>query len=331
MPGLKLRPSLWLLFVVASSAMGGAWLYHCYRDSDWKRREAEYQRQLGGHLTAREQEIEALNTRLGTAHSQLVTQADLDGKYRELLTSRDADFEKFSKEHALRLKSLSTAIFALQEKVQGGTESAHGVSSAPAQPGHGAAPASQPVIAYEYVDKDGRFQLSDPNIWSEGDEVLLVKQLFRVQGTVLRQEDGSLRSERIQLQEVSREAQGKYRELAVAQLVDANFTYANPPVDAPPPGRGVSYMATLGTSFRSAGMLRVGAAARLLRLGPAGLAGGLTSDLKSLEGSGADAFLTYTPTLGGRELGLMLGGGVHLPVGGKTRVRPNLTLNFVVY
>ena len=266
-----------------------------------------------------------------TAQSQLVTQADLDGKYRELLTSRDADFEKFSKAHALRLKSLTTATFDLQEKVQGGTESAHAVSSAPAQSGHGAAPAGLPVIAYEYVDKEGRFQLSDPNIWAEGDEVLQIKQLFRVQGTVLRQEDGSLRSERIQLQEVSREAQGKYRELAVAQLVDANFTYANPPVDAPPPDRGVSFMATVGTSFRSAGMLRFGAATRVLRLGPAGLAGGLTSDFKSLEGSGADAFLTYTPTVNGRELGLMLGGGVHLPVGGKTRVRPNLTLNFVVF
>ena len=331
MLGLKLHPSLGLLLVVATSAVGGAWLYHRYRDSDWERREAEYQRQLHGHLTAREKEIEALNTRLGTAHSQLVTQSDLDKKYRELLTSRDADFEKFRKEHALALKSLSTAIFDLQERVQGGKESAHVVSPAPAQPGDGTAPAVQPVIAYEYVDKEGRFHLTDPNIWSEGDEVLLLKQLFRVQGTVLRQEDGSLMSERIQLQEVSQEGEGKYRELAMARLVDANFTYANPPVDAPPPGRGVSYMATLGTSFRSAGMLRFGASARVLRLGPAGLAAGLTSDFNSLEGSGADAFLTYSPTLGGRELGLVLGGGVHLPVGGSTRVRPNLTLNFVVY
>lgn len=330
--GLKLHPSLGLLFVVATSAVGGAWLYHHYRDSDWERREAEYQRQLSGHLTAREKEIEALNTRLGTAHSQLVTQSDLDKKYRELLTSRDADFEQFRKDHQLALKSLSTAIFDLQEKVQGGTESAHVVSPAlGGQPTDGTAPALQPVIAYEYVDKEGRFHLTDPNIWSEGDEVLLLKQLFRVQGTVLRQEDGSLMSERIQLQEVSQEAQGKYRELAVAQLVDANFTYSNPPVDAPPPNRGMSFMATLGTSFRSAGMLRFGASARVFRLGPAGLAGGLTSDFNSLEGTGGDAFLTYSPTLAGRELGLVLGGGVHLPVGGSTRVRPNLTLNFVVY
>jgi hypothetical protein len=331
MLGLKLHPSLGLLFVVVASAAGGAWLYHRYRDSDWERREAEYQRQLSGHLTAREKEIEALNTRLGTAHSQLVTQSDLDKKYRELLTSRDAEFEKFRKEHALALKSLSTAIFDLQEQVQGGKESAHVVSPPPGQPGEGAAPAVQPVIAYEYVDKEGRFHLTDPNIWSEGDEVLLLKQLFRVQGTVLRQEDGSLMSERIQLQEVSKEAEGKYRELAVAQLVDANFTYANPPEDAPPPNQGISYMATLGTSFRSEGMLRFGASARVLRLGSAGLAGGLSSDFNSLEGSGGDAFLTYTPSLRGRELGLVLGGGVHLPLGGSTRVRPNLTLSFVIY
>jgi len=44
-----------------------------------------------------------------------------------------------------------------------------------------------------------------------------------------------------------------------------------------------------------------------------------------------DAFLTFTPSWKGRELGLALGGGVHLPLGGAQRVRPTLTLSFVVY
>jgi hypothetical protein len=322
----QVHPSVGFLLLVLASAAGGAFLYHHYQSQEWQRREAEYQRQLAGHLTAREKEIEALNTKLGTAQSQLVTQADLDKKYEALLTSRDADFEKFRREHALALKSISTSILSLQEQVQTGTERAQVEKPAEGQP-----PGAQPVISYEYADKEGRFHLADPDIWKEGDEQLTLKQLFRVQGTVLRQVDGSLMSERVQLQEVASDGSGKYRELAQAQLVDANFTYSNPPDEPAPAPTGMSLMATMGTSLSSSSLLRFGASARVFRLGSAGLAGGMSSDFKSLEGSGGDAFVTYSPHLRGRELGLVLGGGVHLPLGGSQRVRPNLTLSFVVY
>ncbi|MFP2928978.1 hypothetical protein ACLESO_28020 [Pyxidicoccus sp. 3LG] len=325
-----------LVLLVLGSAAGGAYLYHRYRDSDWERREAEYQRQLQGHLTTREKEIEALNTQLGTARSQLVTQDDLDKKYTALLTARDADFEKFRREHQLALKSISASLFELKQRGEDGMEEAHVVSPPPASGSDaGTAPDAKPVIAYAFADKEGRVHLTDPDIWVQGDEELEMKQFFRVKGTVVQQQDGSLMAERIQLMEVFPDGTaGQYRELAEASLVDANFTYANAPQEGPPSRWvkwGPGWMATVGTSFRTERVLRFGASASLVRLGDVGLAGGLSSDFDSLEGSGGDAVVTYTPSYKGRQLGVALGGGVHLPLGGSTRVRPNLTLNFIVY
>lgn len=312
------------------SAAGGAYLYHRYRDGNWEQRETEYQRQLQGALTAREKEIAALNTQLGTARSQLVSQDALDKKYTALLTSKDADFEKFRREHALAVKSLSSSDFELKQRGDNGTEVARRVEPSLSSPGD----STTPVITYEYSDKQGRVHLSDPNIWVQGDEHLELKQFFQVKGTVTQQLDGSLMAERVQLVEVSPAGEGRYRELAEARLVDADFTYSNAP--GPGPLRqsvawGPEWMATVGSSFRLERLLRFGAAVSVVRLGAIGLAGGFSSDFSSLQGSGGDAVITYSPSYKGRPLGVALGGGVHLPLGGTQRVRPTLTLNFTVY
>ncbi|HEX5749267.1 MAG TPA: hypothetical protein VFZ09_23765 [Archangium sp.] len=281
------RP-LVLLLVSLGSAAGGAYAYHRYRDAGWERRYDEYQRQLQGKLTESEKQMQALNTELGTARARLVTQASLDEKYQALLTAKDADFEKFRREHALAVKSLSDATFQLQQREHGGTETAREEPPPTPSPAEPTAPSAHPVISYEFKDAEGRVQLKDPNIWVQGDEELQLQQLFRVEGTVLQQTNGSLMTERVQLQEVSADGAGKYRELAAARLVDASFTYANAPLEGPPGGPkwGPSWMATVGTSFRSESLLRVGASARVVKWGPVGLAGGLSSDFLSLEGSG---------------------------------------------
>lgn len=319
---------------VIGSAVAGAYVYHHYQTADWQRRYDEYQRQLQGKLTESEQRMQALNTQLGLAHAQLTTQASLDEKYKARLTDRDEDFEKFRREHALALKSISNAVFALQQQEQGGTETAQEQPPAPPRPGAPSTAPARQVIAYEFTDKQGRVHLKDPDIWVQGDEEVRFQQYFQVDGSVLQQTDGSLMTERVLLTEVSPSGTGKYLPLTQARLVNANFTYANAPQEGAPPALvkwGAAYMATIGSSFRPSRMLRFGGSARLVQVGPVGLAGGLSSDFHSLEGSGGDAFLTYTPSLRGRELGLVLGGGVHLPIGGVQRVRPNVTLNFVIY
>jgi hypothetical protein len=187
------------LLVALGSAAGGAYTYHRYRDADWERRENEYQRQLQGKLTESEKQMQALNTELGTARAHLVTQATLDEKYQALLTAKDADFEQFRREHALALESLSNATFQLQQREHGGKETAREVPPSTPPAGEPTAPSAHPVIAYEYTDPEGRVQLKDPNIWVQGDEELQLQQLFRVQGTVLQQTNGSLMTERVQL------------------------------------------------------------------------------------------------------------------------------------
>ena len=329
----KTTKPLGVLFLALGLTASGAYLYHRYQSAEWARRYAEYQRQLQGQLTLREKEIEAINTQLGLARSQLATQGALEQKYQTLLTQRDDAFKQFRRAHALRMESISDSILQLRQQIRQGTEKAHEVAL-PTQALGPSATTARPAISYEYVDKDGRLQLTDPDIWSQGDEVIQLRQFFRVKGAVLRQIDGSLMTERIQLLEVVPDSTGSYRELAEASLVDADFTYANAPMEpAPPLGweSGLVWMATVGTSFRARGRLRFGGSARLVRLGAFGLAAGLSSDLTSLEGSGGDAFLTFTPSLHGRELALALGGGVHLPIGGAQRVLPSLTLNFAVH
>ncbi|QRO02059.1 hypothetical protein JRI60_25135 [Archangium violaceum] len=320
--------------LVIGSAAGGAYAYHRYKDADWERRDDEYQRQLQGKLTESEKQMQELNTQLSLARAQLVTQGTLEEKYQAQLTARDADFEKFRLEHALALKSISNAVFELRQQELGGTQTAREEPPAPTRPGEPTIPPDQRAISYEFTDKEGRVHLEDPNIWVQGDEKLQLAQFFRVEGTVLQQTDGSLMTERVQLIEVAPEGTGKYRPLTQARLVDADFTYANAPREGAPPALvkwGPSFMATIGSSFRTASLLRFGGSARVVQVGPVGLAGGLSSDFQSLEGSGGDAFLTYTPSFRGRQLGLVLGGGIHLPLGGTQRVRPNVTLNFVIY
>src|SRR5688500_18788010 len=92
-----------LLLVALGSAAGGAYAYHRYRDADWRRRDAEYQRQLQGKLTESEQRMQALNTELGTARSRLVSQATLNEKYQAFL-SKNEEFEKYTREHGLSLQ-----------------------------------------------------------------------------------------------------------------------------------------------------------------------------------------------------------------------------------
>lgn len=329
---LRIGKPLGALAVMLGFMASGAYLYRRSASADWERRYAEYQRQLQGRLTEREKEVEALNTQLGLARSQLVTQETLERKYQSSLAKRDDALEQFRREHALRVESLSDANFLLQQQLRQGEGKAQAVLPSPAslKPG---ADAAQPVISYHYADKEGRLQLTDPDIGLPGDEVVELTQRFRVKGTVLRQEDGALMTERLQLLEVARASDGTYRELAEAHLVDASFSYVNAPLESQPPpgGHGLAGMVTVGTSLRAQGRLRFGASARLVRLGAWGLAAGLSSDLASWEGSGGDAFVIFTPSREGRELALALGGGVHLPAGGAARVVPSLTLNFVVY
>ncbi|WP_434384530.1 hypothetical protein [Melittangium boletus] len=323
---LSSSPLRWAGFssLMVGAALGGAYLDRHFADAEWARRSAEYQRQLRGDLTAQEQRMQALNTELGLARSQLVSQGDLDRKYQAALQDKDKAFEAFRQEQALVLQSVSDARFQLQQRLQTGSEVAQASAPMASPP---------PVISYQYTDKEGRFSLRDPNIWVEGDERVDFHQSFRVEGTVLAQADGSLMTERVQLFEVAPQGdgQGPSRTLASARMVDAHFTYAHAPLREPSRANwrwGPGWSATVGTSFRPDSPLRAGVSANLVRWSAVGLSAGVSSDFRALQGSGGDLLLSYAPSLHGRALGVSLGGGVHLPLAGPRRVLPTFTLSF---
>lgn len=294
-----------------------------------------YARQLHGQLSDKERELEAMNTSLGTAQSRLVSQNSLEEQYKAQLSDKDAAFEKFRQAHDLRIKSMSENLEALRQQVHQGRGHATELAAA-SPPGSPAAPSSRPVIAYEYSDSQGRFHLSDPNIWVEGDETLDVNQLFLLKGEVFAQKNGSLMTERLQLSEVVKARDGSYTEVAHATLADAHFQYTNPPLPPEPnrDGLGLSVLLTVGPSFSSqtsVPWVRFGGAVNVLRLGSFGLAGGLSSDFRPqrpLDGTGGEVLVTWQPH---PRLNVMLGAGVHLPLTDPTRVQPALNAGFILY
>ncbi|KFA87950.1 hypothetical protein [Archangium violaceum] len=310
----------------------------CSRYHQWHApSSATYARQLNGQLTPEEKQLEAQNTLLGTAQSQLESQKALEAQYKAQLSEKDAAFEKFRQEHALRIQSLTDDVESLQQQVRQGRGRAAETTVVPT-PGTPNTPAQRPAITYDYSDTDGRFHLYDPDIWVEGNETLDVKQLFHLKGEVFAQENGSLMTERLQLSEVVKAVDGSYREVAQATLAEAHFDYVNPP---PPPapsqnGWGLSVLLTVGPTFSSlpdAPWVRFGGAVNVFRMGHFGLAGGLSSafDFRSeqfIRGTGGDVLVTWRPR---SQLNLMLGGGVHLPLVDPTRVRPALVAGFVLY
>ncbi|PTL83706.1 hypothetical protein DAT35_09500 [Vitiosangium sp. GDMCC 1.1324] len=307
--------------------MGAAafWLHH-HRLGELDRAHREYARQLEGRLTEKERQLEALNTRLGTAQSQLERQSDLENQYKAQLTEKDAAFESFRKQHDLVVRSMSDSLSSLHEQVHGGREQVRVVETPPT-PG-GTAPA-QPVISYEYVDPNGRFHLSDPNIWKEGDELLEIQQLFRMRGQVFQQKDGALQTERVQLFEVVKKEDGSYQELAEASLVDSHFSYNTPPPPAPSEQPwAVKPLLTLGAWLprqRDESLpVRLGAAAQVLRLGPFGLAAGLSYEIAPEPALGPDVLVTFRPS---PRLNVSVGAGVHLPLWGRDQLQFAPTVN----
>ncbi|MFP2903803.1 hypothetical protein ACLESD_01780 [Pyxidicoccus sp. 3LFB2] len=291
----------------------------------------QYERQLRGELSDKERQLQALDARLHLASSKLTTQQELEDQYQTQLAQRDRELEDFRRQHQLQVRSLSTSVHSLSQTVRNGTTEVRGLPPASAPDGTSAP--ERPIISYTYAAPNGRIQLSDPDIQSPGDETLTLSQRFLVEGVVFQQADGALMTERLSLSEVTPRADGSWEVLAEAELVDARFTYASAPPPASSPARGLlslSLMATMGTTFQSDRAVVSGLSLHLLRLGRFGLATGLLSDFGSLEGTGASAFLTWRPSLAGRDLNVLLGVGLHLPLATPARILPTLNVSFIL-
>ena len=292
-----------------------------------------YERQLKGQLDDKEREIQTLNTKLGLAEAKLISQSELDELYAAQLTLRDREMEQFRKEHNLQIASLTNAVFSLSNKVKGGTTTVGGTPVTPSTD-----PATQPAaLAYEYYEPNGRAVLKDVDIYTPDNEEFSVSQMFMLNGKVFRQEqkDGFLKTEKLELTEIVRQADGSYAAIGVGKLVSAKFSYADsaPVAKRPADGWDMSVLAIAGTTFDGDKPLAFGGGVNIARwqfADWASLGGGvgIVSNLTK-EGTALMGLVAVRPTVAGRDLNLTVNGG--LGIGVKLEAVPTVGVGFVVW
>ena len=209
---------LWVF--IALLIIGGLFIRSCQVEENERLR--TYNRQLEGQLTEKERELQKLNTELGVAKSELVTQKELAKRLKEDKEEVDIAFKKFRKKYNLEIKSRDKTIAELKQKIAGGTT---------VVVVEGCDDINHCVISYGWEDTLGRFKLTDPNIFEKDNETFESNQVFKVYGEVWQQKEGSLQIRRLILREVFKNADGEYEpiENAKAEIVDSKFEYHNPP------------------------------------------------------------------------------------------------------
>ena len=187
-----------------------------------------YNRQLSGALTDKERDMQKLNTDLGLAKAQLLTQQELAKRLQEDKEETDKNFQDFIKEHNLQIKSRDKTIAKLKQQINGGTsvvvvpdtEGCKGIEG-------------RCVVSYSWEDLLKRFKLEDPDIFKQNNETFTSNQIFKVYGEVYEQRKGSLEVRRLVLREVYRKPDGSYEPIpdAKANIVDSSFEYSNSPAE----------------------------------------------------------------------------------------------------
>jgi len=190
-----------------------------------------YKRQLSGQLTEKETELQNLNTELGVSRSKLLAQSELSKRLKQDQEEIDAEFDEFTKNYRLDIKSRDRTIARLQGIINGGKSD---VGVDPVDPDNNnicSTVGDKCVIWYVWQDDLDRFQLSDPNIFNKGDETFKNSQIFKVYGEIWQQEDGSLQTRRLVLREMFLDIDGEYKPIpdAKAEIIDSEFEYHNPP------------------------------------------------------------------------------------------------------
>jgi hypothetical protein len=189
-----------------------------------------YRRQLSGQLTQKEQELQQANSDLNILNSKLVSQQELADELGRENTKLDQEFEDFKRKHNLIIKSKDRTIARLQGQISGGN------SDAGTTPNNGTAQEvcdsarENCTFNYSWEDRYGRFQLVDPDIFESGDESFTYSQSFRISGEVYEQQDGSLMTKRLTLNEVNL-VNGGWVDIpgAKVEIVASDFKYHNPP------------------------------------------------------------------------------------------------------
>lgn len=195
-------------------------------------------------ISARTDEIQEFNKKLGIAESNLRTEENLTKKYKKEIESLDEEFLKIKSKYNLDLKSRDNTIAYLKGKVKGGKSSV----VIPKTPENSSEVSgvkefttvievtreicNNEIVGYQWEDENKRFKLKDPDIFEEGNEEFEYKQHFKITGYVFEDATGNIQVKKLELEEVYPEENEKGVEYKAIKnsnisLVSSKFEYTN--------------------------------------------------------------------------------------------------------
>jgi len=197
-------------------------------------------------LSAKDAQIQQLDTELGLAKSELLSSNELNQKYKDEIDHFPEELQKIINEYNLQLKSKDSLIAQLRNKVKGGktrvviidrpesdgNNDGRGVTIED-EDGNKINPSEQ-IISYEWEENLGRFKLVDPDIFTPNNEEFTSSQHMKIVGHVLYGKNGQLQIRKVELQEVipdgiDENGNIKYKNVpnSKVELVDSQFEYTN--------------------------------------------------------------------------------------------------------
>lgn len=186
-------------------------------------------------LTARDAQIQEMDTELGLSRSSLLEMSELNNKYKDEIDSFPDKLKGIINSYELKLLNRDRTIARLRNSVAGGkTEVIVKNDDAQTEPDQDRRPDGVAAISYKWTDQLERFTLEDPDIFTKNDENFSYNQYMSVKGHVLYGKDGRLQIRRIELKEVTPDGEdesGKQKfkdvEGGKLEIVDSKFEYSD--------------------------------------------------------------------------------------------------------
>lgn len=216
-----------LYMFIVSMITTGLWARSC-ENAEASAAMNTYKRQVAGELSDNERDLQRAHKEIGIMESRLTTQEKLTSKWKLSSSRKNKALKRFIKKHKLKIKSMDTTIVSLRQKINGGST----VVTIITDDDRCSEATDKCIISYDWNDDLDRFKLSDPNIFTDGDESFESEQVFKIYGEIYEQSDGSLQTRRLVLKEVTLNSGGKYEPIndVESNIISSNFTYTNSPI-----------------------------------------------------------------------------------------------------
>ncbi len=281
-----------------------------------------YKRQVAGQLTDKERQFQEANVALGIAKSKLMEQADLAKAFEQEKIQVSAEFAKFKKEYKVELESYQRTIAKLEQEIKNGhTVVSNGEPRLPGDPppdkqfNHPIDP-QKSKLAYAWKSPDGRFEFTDPDVFSSNNETFKLHQNFRITGEIYREKAGFLKTQRLTVEEVVPDGKNpdgttKYKTVALGELVESKFNYSERAPDAWVPRKGIFGVwgvvsANFGLNNGLNPRFLLGTGIDFLQYKGLGLGLQLYFDTNEWKDSGFGVDITYRPIINGTQLNVAI-------------------------